>query len=420
MNIKITSKDGITLKTKDTYIREDISVAVDESILGGAGAVIKAKGGWSGTPVPNSGYVENVYLNMALSVDEVVSILENAQVNTGTNAVITYGDNDLTFVETVTNSISTWYIGNFSTLDVYFSSNANGSYADFTGWNTSFTGVVEINSEITQGDVDNSLLSSLISTTPFVQATGEEVILEGEYDGSTVDIDVQAAGGSEPTPVPNSGYVEKVYINTSMSIEEVNDLLNDIPIENDYFVAMDENMTSAINIFVTINDNDNGYYYLIGIVSESGVVTPIFNGASESMALELLGVEFTGWYSDFDGVIEFNNNTVSSVDFGDGEESVGFQNDKLSTLFSIEPFVQSEANVIDLKPYIENKQIPLKINLTNIPSGDGEAGLPIEVLSTEEMDALLVTENIGKIYKYVGTTGDTYTNCELYQVIEEA
>lgn len=35
MNIKITSKDGITLKTKDTYIREDISIVVDESILGG-------------------------------------------------------------------------------------------------------------------------------------------------------------------------------------------------------------------------------------------------------------------------------------------------------------------------------------------------------------------------------------------------
>lgn len=34
MNIKIMSKDGITLKTKDTYIREDISVAVDDSLMG--------------------------------------------------------------------------------------------------------------------------------------------------------------------------------------------------------------------------------------------------------------------------------------------------------------------------------------------------------------------------------------------------
>lgn len=47
-------------------------------------------------------------------------------------------------------------------------------------------------------------------------------------------------------------------------------------------------------------------------------------------------------------------------------------------------------------------------------------GLPIEVSSTEEMDALLVTENIGKIYKFIGTTDSTYTNGELYQVVEEA
>lgn len=35
MNIKITSKDGLTLKTKGKYVREDISVAVDESLMGG-------------------------------------------------------------------------------------------------------------------------------------------------------------------------------------------------------------------------------------------------------------------------------------------------------------------------------------------------------------------------------------------------
>lgn len=46
-------------------------------------------------------------------------------------------------------------------------------------------------------------------------------------------------------------------------------------------------------------------------------------------------------------------------------------------------------------------------------------GTPIEVATPEAMDALLVTENIGKVYKYVGTTDDTYTNGELYIVGEE-
>lgn len=50
----------------------------------------------------------------------------------------------------------------------------------------------------------------------------------------------------------------------------------------------------------------------------------------------------------------------------------------------------------------------------NVPTGT-----PIEVTTGEEMEALLVEENIGKIYKYVGTTTDVYTNGELYIVGEE-
>lgn len=46
-------------------------------------------------------------------------------------------------------------------------------------------------------------------------------------------------------------------------------------------------------------------------------------------------------------------------------------------------------------------------------------GIPIEVATAAEMDALLVDENVGKIYKYVGTTNVTYEYGELYQVVEE-
>lgn len=42
-----------------------------------------------------------------------------------------------------------------------------------------------------------------------------------------------------------------------------------------------------------------------------------------------------------------------------------------------------------------------------------------QVETSEEMNALLVSENIGKIYQYTGVTNDTYTNGELYQVVEE-
>lgn len=45
-------------------------------------------------------------------------------------------------------------------------------------------------------------------------------------------------------------------------------------------------------------------------------------------------------------------------------------------------------------------------------------GKPIELATNEEMEAVLVADNIGKIYKYVGETNETFTNGNLYQVME--
>lgn len=39
MNIKIIDKNGVTLKTKGKYCKEDISVSVDESLMGGGNSV---------------------------------------------------------------------------------------------------------------------------------------------------------------------------------------------------------------------------------------------------------------------------------------------------------------------------------------------------------------------------------------------
>lgn len=46
-------------------------------------------------------------------------------------------------------------------------------------------------------------------------------------------------------------------------------------------------------------------------------------------------------------------------------------------------------------------------------------GLPIEISTAEEMDALLIEANIGKIYKYVGETTEKYIKDNIYIVTEE-
>lgn len=51
---------------------------------------------------------------------------------------------------------------------------------------------------------------------------------------------------------------------------------------------------------------------------------------------------------------------------------------------------------------------------TNVPTSVIE-----EVSTAAEMNALLVAGNVGKAYKFVGTTDSTYTNGDIYEVVQE-
>ena len=45
-------------------------------------------------------------------------------------------------------------------------------------------------------------------------------------------------------------------------------------------------------------------------------------------------------------------------------------------------------------------------------------GKPMKIATAEEMNAVLVSQNVGKVYLFVGTTDANYTNGDLY-VVEE-
>lgn len=47
----------------------------------------------------------------------------------------------------------------------------------------------------------------------------------------------------------------------------------------------------------------------------------------------------------------------------------------------------------------------------NVPQGE-----PIEISTSAGMDAVLIADNVGKVYKFTGTTDSTYTNGDLYEV----
>lgn len=52
--------------------------------------------------------------------------------------------------------------------------------------------------------------------------------------------------------------------------------------------------------------------------------------------------------------------------------------------------------------------------IESIPSGGH--GIPIDVPTAVEMNAVLIADNVGKVYRFTGTTDVTYTNGDLYIV----
>ena len=90
-------------------------------------------------------------------------------------------------------------------------------------------------------------------------------------------------------------------------------------------------------------------------------------------------------------------------------------------------------NVPTPAPSLEEKAVTITENgTTEITPSTGKDGIskvtatvnvpkavPVEVSTAAAMTALLVAANVGKVYKFTGTTDDTYTNGDLYEVVSE-
>lgn len=65
------------------------------------------------------------------------------------------------------------------------------------------------------------------------------------------------------------------------------------------------------------------------------------------------------------------------------------------------------------KAFIDEKGDILSLNFVD------NSGTPIEISTVEQMENKLISENVGKIYKYLGETNENFENGEFYQVVEE-
>lgn len=374
MNIKIKDKNGITLKTKGKYVTEDIAVGIDESLLGSEGATITRKGG--GTVVPNTGYVEKVYFNTSLSNEEVVAELEKlTYIETGLNAIgnSLLLDQSYSKLITVLKNDNLLTIKNFTDMTTYFTTVDDGG--GFVGWNPNFSGEIEINSEVlndmngTPFGAENDKITNLFSATPFGSGSSEVVKLEGDYDGSTLVLDELPKGGWNGTTVPNNKFVDKIYFNTNLSVDEVVDIVDNLFKNRDesgidesnpinYSVAMTYNTDVMKTLLITYNLEIN--VCVITYVSYNMV-----NGQPDIanvVQINAFSLD-SGWHTDVVNPIVYGAEVMATVPTS--EVASGISNDLISNLISITPFTQSKPNTINVKSLIEQKKIPLEIEVNS-------------------------------------------------------
>lgn len=72
-----------------------------------------------------------------------------------------------------------------------------------------------------------------------------------------------------------------------------------------------------------------------------------------------------------------------------------------------------------MKEMFINEAKAALLNRSFGPCDHDDASKAMIVSTPEEMDAVLINENVGELYVYMGTTNEKYTHGMLYQVTEE-
>lgn len=121
-----------------------------------------------GTTVPSNAFVEKVYINVDLSIEEVVSIIDSANLTYNFSSKYTVVDG----IE-ISNMLGKTIIVN---NEVIFREADSMNTGVFVGWKEDFNGIVAVNKQNSYG-TQNDALSSLFSITPLTPAQDGQVIV---------------------------------------------------------------------------------------------------------------------------------------------------------------------------------------------------------------------------------------------------
>lgn len=145
-----------------------------------------SKANWSGTAVPDNGYVENVYVNTNLSKEDVFALLEPILSNLSElglyeNYVFVNED----FSKLIGYSSSNVEGGQITNISILYNFNQTEIviFDSVNGFRNDFNGIIEVNAVSVYGATmeqaglssSNALLSDLFSITPFEQSSNNEL-----------------------------------------------------------------------------------------------------------------------------------------------------------------------------------------------------------------------------------------------------
>lgn len=301
-----TCKNGIWTQLSDTY-NPQVFTEVDEL----------PKGDWVGTAVPVGSYVEKIYFNTALSVDETVSILQGLTYTEGLNAI--FANSDSSVVVYALNDGSVYaIIGVINAAEtLIFASQGVEGTSIVKGWSLSELEINDTGINESEGipiGTENNLISDLSSITPFVK--GE---VNDKYVYKLKEPDKTHKEGTLLVSNPDT-LVEKVTFNTDLSVEEVTNILSQLTYT-----------TFSIYTINVLYSNSNQTHILFALNPADGDYRLLYSTSltDTSQAFWIFGNTVGGWRNTSDitindtGITEFQGLTI------------GAENDKLTQVISM-------------------------------------------------------------------------------------
>ena len=404
------------------------------TVVSGGIRVQKLDENASGTTVPNSGVVNNIYFNKFLKDEQVIEILQNANFEENQYYVLKTSDETenigiLHWVEDL-EGWGIFYINNETGVQtaLWVDDNLFSIFGNFpelnlthSGWQD-FTNPILINKEVSS-DVGtlNESLKDIISITEYAMSVKE---IKGVFDGESIEtnsnlIDMAALIDEKKIPlsikapdvsirtfkgttIPDNGYIERVYLNTDLNEKEVETLLSQLTYNGngEYLV-----LATDINGLVCL-----GMDGMYGIKDQYGNIIWCNEAAFNQMGSQF-GVTHSGWQG-------ITNTVIITAEVSE----VGTQNDLLTNLFSVTPFEKitnilsgtydgspiSVRGNVDMQSLINEGKIPLSIE---IPSGIEVNGLikEYQVFAGENISAGDFVEYINNVYKELNSSvGSSY------------